>query len=466
MRCNRFRMILTALAPALLLQAADPQADAAAVRAAEARAKAEAEAAAATNGVAYADAKARFDAWISSNQLDHAVAAARSLLESAAQPGKGSWRNSAQTYAYLTKALSEKKIFGRRQTIALFEEGIGKLSGEAKADLLLQYAFYLDDYALAEEARVRALVDQAFAVAELTALQKSALCRRAAQRNNWADLDAYAAKALAFAGDDIQAQAAVWQWRLAATPPDQLPEARDKAYEAFLSDKAFRDYIHGPNGPFSDYVRELIRRRANDRALAWLDQAPAGLDARTSQAYLGLRADLHRQAAARYFDKPDPEDLKLAIAAYETIIAGIPTNRPRDVIPYQVSIAELAWQAGDTARAKATAEATLKLIAQPENRESHQLLYILGRLAYEDEAYAEATRILEEAYGYIRGKPGNFPKRREMAEDLVCAACAIGDYAKAAGYADDLLELVRNHEKKRYQIYIDGLKARVPPRKP
>ena len=49
-----------------------------------------------------------------------------------------------------------------------------------------------------------------------------------------------------------------------------------------------------------------------------------------------------------------------------------------------------------------------------------------------------------------------------MAEDLVRAACAIGDYAKAAGYADDLLELVRNHEKKRYQIYIDGLKARVP----
>src|SRR5690606_14165544 len=116
----------------------------------------------------------------------------------------------------------------------------------------------------------------------------------------------------------------------------------------------------------------------------------------------------------------------------ETIIAGIPTNRPRDVIPYQISIAELAWQAGDTARAKATAEATLKLIAQPENRESHQLLYILGRLAYEDEAYAEATRILEEAYGYIRGNPGNFPKRREMAEDLVPAACATGDYAKAA----------------------------------
>ena len=47
MRCNLFRMILLALAPALLLQAADPQADAAAVRAAEARAKAEADAAAA-----------------------------------------------------------------------------------------------------------------------------------------------------------------------------------------------------------------------------------------------------------------------------------------------------------------------------------------------------------------------------------------------------------------------------------
>ena len=461
MRCNRFRMILIALAPALLLQAADPQADAAAVRAAEARARAAADAAAATNGVAYADAKARFDAWISSNQLDNAVAAARGMLESAAQPGKGIWRNSAQTYAYLTKALVEKKIFGRRQTIAIFEEGIGKLSGEAKADLLLQYAFFLDDYALADEARVKALVDQAFTVADLTTVQKIALCRRAAPRRNWAELDDYAAKALAYAGGDIPTQAAVWQWRLAATPPDQLPEARDKAYETFLSNTAFQNGIHGANGPFSDYVRELIRRRAFDRALAWLDKAPTELDARTRQAYLGLRADVHRQAAARYFDTPDPEELKLAIAAYETIIAGIPTNRPRDVIPYQVSIAELAWQAGDTARAKATAEATLTLIAQPENRESHQLLYILGRLAYEDEAYAEATRILDEAYGYIRGKPGNFPKRREMVEDLVRAACASGDFAKAAGYADDLLELVRNHEKKRYQIYIDGLKQRL-----
>ena len=472
MRCNLFRMILLALAPALLLQAADPQADAAAKAAAEARAKAEAkaaeartraeaEAAAVTNGIAYGDAKIRFESWVTSNQLDNAAAAARSLLESAAKPGKGQWRNTAQTYAYLTKALGEKKIFGRKQTIALYEEAFGRIAGVDKADLLLQYAFYLDDFALADAAKVKACVDQAFAVADLTSAQKIALCRRAAQRNNWAELDTYADKALAFAGNDIPAQAAAWQWRLSANLRSQPLDTLCKAYDTFLADKNFQAHIHGSSSPFSDYVRELIRRREFNRALALLDKAPKDLDERTRQAYLGIRADLHRQAGARYYDTPDPEELKLAIKAYETIIAEIPTNRPRDVIPFNISIAELAWQAGDTARAKATAEAMLKLIAQPENRESHQLLYLLGRLAYEAEAYAEATRILEEAYGYIRGKPGNFPKRREMVEDLVRSACAIGDYAKAAGYADDLLELVRGHEKKRYQIYIDGLKARV-----
>ncbi len=472
MRCKFFRMFLIALAPALLLQAADPQADAAAkataearakaeAKAAEARAKAAAEAAAVTNGMAYADARNRFESCVTSNQLDNAAAAARSLLESAAKPGRGQWRNISQTYAYLTKALGEKKIFGRRHTMAIYEEAIAKLSENAKAEMLLQYAFYLDDLALADEVKVKTYVDQAFAVAALTPAQKIALCRRAAQRNNWAELDAYADKALAFAGNDLQMKASVWQWRLSANIRERPLDALCKAYDTFLADKTFQDHIHGSSGPFSDYVRELIRRRAFGRALDVLDKAPKELDDRTRQAYLGLRAELHRQAAARYYDTPDPEELKLAIKAYETIVAAIPTNRPREVIPFNISIAELAWQSGDTARAKTTAAATLKLIAKPENRESHQLLYILGRLAYEAEAYADATRIYEEAYGYIRGKPGNFPKRREMVEDLVRSACAIGDYAKAAGYADDLLELVRRHEKKRYQIYIDGLKARV-----
>ncbi|NLN01897.1 MAG: hypothetical protein GX174_08355, partial [Lentisphaerae bacterium] len=126
MRCKLFRTILmlAILAPALLLRAADPKAEDGAKVAAEAKAKAEAEAAAEKNGVVYAEAKAQFAAWITSNQLDKAATAARGLLDSAAKPGKGAWRNPAQTYDYVTKALGDKKIFGRKQAIAFFEEGI------------------------------------------------------------------------------------------------------------------------------------------------------------------------------------------------------------------------------------------------------------------------------------------------------------------------------------------------------
>lgn len=94
------------------------------------------------------------------------------------------------------------------------------------------------------------------------------------------------------------------------------------------------------------------------------------------------------------------------------------------------------------------------------------MLYLLGRIAYDAEDYAKAAEILEAAYEHIRGKQGNFPKRREMVETLVRSACAIGDYAKSAAYAEDLLALVKNHEKRRYQVYIDGLKARVPAARP
>jgi len=472
MRCKLFRTILmlAILAPALLLRAADPKADAAAKVAAEAKAKAEAEAkskaeaeaAAAKNGAAYAEAKAQFDAWITSNQLDKAATAARGLLDSAAKPGKGAWRNPAQTYDYVTKALGDKKIFGRKQAIAFFEEGISKLTGEARSDLLLRYADYLETYALADEARVAALIEQAFADKELTDAQRIAICRRAGQQGNWSKAEDFAPRALIYAGTNAQAQVGIWQWRFLGNRRKMTTRQYAEAFEAVLNDKALKDHIFAFRGLVHSYVGELIYRREFDRALAWLDKVPEDVDARTRRSFLGQRAELHQKADQRYFDQPDPEGLKLAIATYETIIAEIPTNRPRDVIPYQVSIAETALQAGDTARAEATATETLKLIDQPGNRESHQLFYVLGRLAYEAEDYAKAVTILEDAYGHIRGKPGNFPKRREMVEDLVRAACAIGDYAKAADYADDLLELVRSYEKRRYQTYVEGLKKRVP----
>lgn len=461
MHYKTFLTTFICAAYALLLQAADTSVSQVQVSAADAI-----DAAAQANGTAYNDAKISFDALIKSDQLEDSFIAAQTLLACAAKPGKGQWRNSEQTYAYLAKAYNNKKIFARKQAIALYEEAIGKLSGNALADMLMEYGFYLDDYALADAAKTKATVDQAFQVADLAVEKKIALCRRAALRNNWAELDTYVEKALDFAADDVTAQASIWQWKLSANIREQPLEDLCKAYETFLINETFKDHIHRPNSAFAVYVQELIRRKQFDRALALLDQVPEDLNSSTFLNYRRMKADLYQQAAERFYDKPDPDDLKLAIGVYETIIADIPTNQVRNTLSYQRMIAELAFQAGDTQRAKATAEATLQLIDNPENQESHLLFYLLGRIAYEAEDYAEATRILEEAYTIIRENPGRFTKRREMVEDLMRSACAIGDYAKSAQYADDLLELVRKHEKKRYEIYIDGLKARVVATKP
>ena len=468
MHRNTFTMILICAAAATLLRGADTPATKAPPAAAEAAAvkakadaeaaKAKAEAEAQANGVAYGAARAAFDSLMTSNLLDTAATAARTMIECAANPGKGGgWRDTGQTYAYLAKAFADKKIFGRKQAISFYEEAIGKLTGSAKAEMLMQYGFYLDDYALADEAAAGARIAEAFKVADLTPVQMIALCRAAAQRNDWREVDSYAAKALEFAGDDIKAQADVRRWQLQAGSRNKLLDDLCKDYDAFLADNKFKDHSQGI---FGDYIGELIRRRQFDKALALLDKAPKDLDDGTRRNNLRLRADLHRQSAARYYDRPDPDELKLAIAANETIIAGIPTNRPRDTIPYQVSIAELAWEAGDAARARTTAEATLKLIDNPANRESHQLFYLLGKMACEAGDYATATNILEGAYGYIRGKQGYFPRRRDMVEDLVRSSCALGDFTKASYYATDLLELVRRHEKRRYQIYVEGLSKR------
>lgn len=469
MHRKTFTMFLIYAAAAMLLRGADTPATKApptSAEAAEVKAKAEAEATKAkaeaeaqANGAAYGAARATFDSLMTSNLLDTAATAARTMVECAARPGKGGgWRDTGQTYAYLAKAFADKKIFGRKQAIGFYEEAIGKLAGNAKAEMLMQYGFYLDDYALADEATAGARIAEAFKVADLTPAQKIALCRTAAQRNDWREVDSHAAKALEFAEGDIKAQTDVRRWQLQAGSRDKLLDDLCKDYDAFMADNKFKGHSQVV---FGDYIGELIRRRQFDKALALLDKAPKELDEGTRRNSLRLRADLHRQAAARYYDSPDPDELKLAIAANETIIAEIPTNRPRDTIPYQVSIAEIAWEAGDSVRARTTAEATLKLIDNPASRESQQLLYLLGKMACEAEDYAAATNILEGAYGNIRGKPGYFPRRRDMVEALVRSSCALDDFAKASDYATDLLELVGRHEKRRYQIYVDGLRKRL-----
>jgi hypothetical protein len=454
MRCKTLVLALFCAGTAVLLNAADIPA---------AQDKAAGEAAAVANGEVYNTAKIAFDSILKSNKLEHAFAAAKAMLASAEKPGKGAWRNTAQTYDYLAKAFSDKKIYGRKQAIALYEEAIASLAGDDQADLLLKYGYYLNAFALADEAKANAYVDQAFQIPGVTDAKKIALCKAAAQLDNWKTLDPWTAKAMAYARDDVKLQAGIQQWRLSANIREQDLDALCAAYDAYIADAKYADFIHGSNGPFRDYVSELSRRKQYARALDLLAKAPGNLPPDALLAYRKLTAEIHQKAAERYYDSPDPVDLKLAIGMYETIIADIPTNKLRDTVPFKVSIAELAHQAGDVQQARDMANAVLQLNNNPLTSEYHRMQVLLGRIAYDAEDYATAAAILEAAYASIREKPGNFPRRRELVEMLVRSLCASGETAKSATYADDLLAVVKDHEKRRYQIYVDGLKSRASP---
>ena len=142
-----------------------------------------------------------------------AATAARGLLDKRRQTPQGAWRNPAQTYDYVTKALGDKKIFGRKQAIAFFEEGISKLTGEARSDLLLRYADYLETYALADEAR-GCRPDRAGLRGQGTdGCPGIAISKRAGNSSFDSRPKTSPPGALIYAGTNAQAQVGIWQWR-------------------------------------------------------------------------------------------------------------------------------------------------------------------------------------------------------------------------------------------------------------
>ncbi len=418
------------------------------------------EAAAIANGHDYKAAKSDFEAALAGDRLADALAAADKLLASAAKPGKGEWRNEAQSYNYLVKALANRKIFARKECIALYERGIEQLEGYAKAALMVQYGLYLDTWALAGPEIVDQKFAEALAVPELTPAHKISLCQSAASHNGWSQRDKFGTRALGFAADDIALQGRIWRWYLGGNIRAMELDELCRRYDEALAKAELKEQLYGTHSIFGDYIRELIRRKEFEIALERFEQVPDDLKDTERRALLSLKGELYRRSAERYYDTPDPARLTLALEQYTTLLTELPTNQPQNTISCRLAIAELNHLLQRPQVAAEVASAALALVPQRETRESHHLAYLLALLAYEAEEYVKALSILEEAHTLICEKPGHMPRRRDIVELLVRSACAVGDFEKARAHGPTLLELVARHEKERYKIYLDGLQGR------
>ena len=181
-----------------------------------------------------------------------------------------------------------------------------------------------------------------------------------------------------------------------------------RTFEAVLNDKALKNHLRLPR-PVHSYVGELIYRR--DSIAHWPDwnKVPEDVDARHAGASSASVPSCTRRPPSATSTSRIPR-ISNWRSPPTTIIAEIPTNRPRDVIPYQVSIAETALQAGDTARAEATATETLKLIDQPGSRERATNCSTSSAVWPETEDYAKAVTILEQPMWLHPRQAGQLPE--------------------------------------------------------
>ena len=429
----------------------------------EAQAKAQAEARALAVGRDYETRLAAFEQALKNDKLDEADAAARDMIRLSAEQGKPPWQPTPRTYANVIKAFEQKKVFGAKNTTAFYEKAIkaAKTANE-KAELTLAHGLFLQTYALVDEAKAQAVIEAAFNIPDLTAQMKIQMCQKIAQNDNWALLDEYADKAIAFAGNEPALRFRVFQWMLGAYTRTRQTERIMPLCEKILADKAMAEF-HVKAG--AEMVKSLNTQKRFKEAQAYLEKKIPALKDAEKRSYQELLMQSHQLAAKRFYSDPEKEDVMLAIKVGREMIENYPTNHPNhplDIADLRLKIADMACSIADYGTAATEAGMALATpdLAQKRGNTRFKAEFTLGKAAYEQGDYPGAVAALEPLVQSLKAASARPPFRRDAVEMLVRAYCAVGSFDKAIALSENLLELLRNHERKRYQIYLDGLQRR------
>ncbi len=441
--------------------------------AADQEAKAKAEARAVEVGKAYETERANFDQALKDDKLEEAAKAAKAMIELSSEQGKPPWQPAIRTYSNVIQKFEEKKVFGSRHTRAFYEAALKTLEdGDVKADMTLSYGQFLYTYALVDDKEAIALINSAFDIPGVTDRKKMGLCERIAghvagrmrgRATPYLDIDRYTDMALAYAKDDPAAVTGISAWMVRSYGQLGREDEIIPLYEKFLADKVYENRHAGLG---IEMVNYLNRNRDYAKALEYLNKAIPKLEGPDKLRYQRLLADTYVRSADRFYSDPDKEDILLAINVHRDILKQTPYGNAFDIADSRISIAELAHTIGDFETAADEARQALAVPELAEKRIAAKLKaeYILGRAAYDQGIYPEAVEILARAWAKMAGKnvsPHQVPYRRDLLEKLVRGYCAVGDIPKAIGLSGALLDLVADHERARYRIFIDGLQQRI-----
>ncbi len=443
---------------------AKAKAEAAAKVKAEAEAKARAEALAAQVGQDYAAAVTNLDKALKDNKIDEAVVAANAMIKLAGEPaGKSPWQPTLRTYLNVIAKFEDKKVFGAKHTVAFYEAALQNTTNvNDRADLLFQYGSFLNRFALVDEKKALDMMESAFNVPGITLQKQIQLCRKAGERDNWADLDRYAGKALALATNNPAAELEVYQWMAGGYGRCGRGDEVVPLYRKLLEDKT---YESNKLRLASGLVSQLNRQKSFEESVAYLKELIPSLQGRDRTDFQRTLADTYKQSAARFYSPPDKTDMQLAIGIYRDILKDMPQDKPLDTVDTRLTIAELAASIKDYATVTAEVGQVLALpdVVQKRAGSAMKARYMLGQVAYAQGDYPKAVEILGALRNDLETMKGVNPDRRELVEMLVRSYCAVKDFEKAIALSDELLNLVRDHERGRYQAYISGLKQRVAP---